>query len=132
MLFLANGGAQPSLCFTIRWSLFDFLFVWDYFQLVLILVGRKCKCVVCDHTFVEFLCSRNTYCHYMCPTCYLCENISLMSIGFGVTYENTCGHHVLFCISCLECGKIFIWLVMWSNLLNDPCTLVILLIDVHV
>ena len=116
------------LCGHPQWKLYYSL-CW---RLVLIQVGRKCKCVLCDHTFVESLCSRNTYCHYMSPTCYFCENMFLMPIGFGVTCETTCGPHVLFCISCPECGKIFIRIVMWTNLFNDLCILVILLIDVHV
>ena len=117
-----GGGVQTSYRVTPTWDMIGLYWVGSW-------VGLS---QYCDHNITETLISRNTYCHDMSPTCYLCENMFLYQSVLELHMKRHEAPMYYFCTSCPECGKLFIWIVMWTNLLNDLCTLVILLIDVHV
>ena len=133
MLAVANGSLQPSLCFTIRWSLFDLfslseiIFNWFRFKweknvnawFVIIPLWHSCA----QETHIVTTCVPHAI---FVKICFLCQSVLELHMKIHVAPM------YYFCTSCLECGKLFIWIVMWTNLLNELCTLVILLIDLHV
>ena len=117
-------------------GVFEISFHWFWFKEE----GNVSECLYCDHIFMETLISRNTYCHYMSPKCYLCENMFLCQSVLELHMKRHEAPMYYFCTSCPKCGKLFLWIVMWwnilrrcTNLLDKLCTFVIwMVIDLHV